>query len=193
MTANHNRESQQHAFDPFRRQSDRRDRRDLTGGEPLPVAQPEDHPLFFLVFAGGDLDQYLVDFLELNALADSVKAVGPSHFGAELDRLRDGFGLGCASFRGQCAFEMIVDDIGSDHLEKSVNGVFTLRLERPQQPAIVLTELEVGILDQVVELRTRRFAEAARRPQHGRGDDQLEATDELRPRRPVSRARARSY
>jgi len=49
------------------------------------------------------------------------------------------------------------------------------------------------LTDQVVELRTGGFAKATCRSKHSRGDDHLEAADELGPRGPVFRACACGY
>ena len=61
--------------------------------------------------------------------------------------------LACAPFCGPRRLEMIVDDIGRNHFQISINGVFVPRLKGPQQMAIVLAEFQVSILDQVVQLR----------------------------------------
>lgn len=157
------------------------------------MAEPEDGALLFLVFSGGDLDQDTIDFFELNALADGVKGVGVGRSRTDLDRFSNRFGLGCAALGGECGLEMIAYDIGRDYLEESINGVFSPRLEGSEQTAIVLAKLEVGVLDQVVELDAGWFAKAASRSKHSRSDHQLEATDELGPRGPIFRACACSY
>ena len=47
VTANHNREPQEHALDPFRRQANRGDGRDFTRREALPVSKPEDRAISY--------------------------------------------------------------------------------------------------------------------------------------------------
>ena len=153
MTANHSRQAHENALNTFGGQSDRGDGCDLAGGKSLAVAQPENRALSCLILSRRKLGQDLVELLELKTLAHCIKAVGASRFRAHLDWFHDRFRLACAPLCGQRGLEMIMDDIGRNHFQKSINGIFVAGLERPQQAAIALAELQVGILDQVVQLR----------------------------------------
>src|ERR1035437_2305940 len=132
MTANHCRKAHEHTFHSLGGESDRWDGCDLTGGKSLPVAKPENRALSILILPRRNLSQDFVDLLELKTLADSIKAVGAGHFRGDLDWFHDCFRFACAPLCGPRRLEMIVDDIGRNHLQKSINGIFLPRLERPQ-------------------------------------------------------------
>jgi hypothetical protein len=132
MTANHSGQAHEHAFHPFCGQSDRWDGCDLAGGKSLPVAKPKNRTLSFLVLPSRNLGQDLVDLLELKTVAHNIKAVGAGRFRVHLDWFHDRFRLACAPLCGQRRLETIMDDVGRNHLQKSINGIFVPRLERPQ-------------------------------------------------------------
>src|SRR5205823_3835891 len=65
-------------------------------------------------------------------------------------------------------FEMIVDNIGSNHLEETEQGVRMPELEVAQYAAAVGTELQVSVLDEVIDDAARRVSPAERGSQHNR-------------------------
>ena len=190
MTPDHARQSHQNAFHSLGGQLHAGNRCDFTSRKPLAVAQPENSYLSLLVFACRNQSQDLVDLLQLNPLAHSVKTVWAYRSRIDLKGLDYRFRLVRAPLHGQGRLVMIVDDIGRDHFQKSVNGIFVPRVEGSQQSVVVFAEFQVGVLDQIVDLRTRGFAPASRRPQYGRSDHGVKAPYELRPRSLIFRASA---
>jgi len=195
VTANHGRQAQKDALNAFGGQSDRGHSSDLTGGKSLPVTKPKNCALSFLILPGGDQSENSVDLLDLKAPAYCIGAIGDGGSEAVLEAsyLIERFGVPCTPFRGQERLEMIVDDIDRDHLQESINRIFVPRLERSQQTAVVLAELQVGVLDEVVQLRARRFTPAAGSPEDGGGNHHLKSPDEFGPRPLVGRASAQLH
>src|SRR5271169_1081879 len=132
MTANHNRQAQEYAFHAFGGQSDGWDGCNLTGGKSLAVAQPKNRALSFLVFSCRNLPQDFVNLLELKTLAHRGKAISDGGFQAVLDGFYDRFSLAGTALGGQRSLEMIVDYVGRNHLQESINRILLPRLERPQ-------------------------------------------------------------
>ncbi len=132
MTADHDRQTHEYALHTFGGQSERRDRGNLTGGQALPMAQPKNRALSFLVLACGNQPQSLVNLLELETLAHDGKAVRRRGRRVVLDGIHDRFCLACPPFHGERGLEMIVDYIGRNHFQESINGIFLSRLEGAQ-------------------------------------------------------------
>ena len=102
----------------------------------------------------------------------------------------DGFSLICSAFGGLCGLEMIVNDVGGNYFQESVNGIFLVRLEGAKQAIVVFAELQVSILDEIVEVGASWFAPHAGGPEDGGRDDSLETLNELEPCALVFRVRA---
>jgi hypothetical protein len=76
---------------------------------------------------------------------------------------------------------MIVNDVGGDDFQESVNGVFLVRLEGAEQAIVVFAQLQVSILDEIVEVGASWLAPHAGGPEDGGRDDSMEALNELEP------------
>ncbi len=112
MTANHNSQPHQYALHTFRRQSNRRDGGYFTGRQTLPVAEPENCAFSLRILPRRDLPQGLINLLQLNALADDIKAIRTGHFRLDLVGFRYSFRLGEAPLGRQRRFEMIMYYVG---------------------------------------------------------------------------------
>ena len=128
VTANHGYQAHEDAFHSLGGQSDRGDGCDLTGGKALAVAKPKNRTLSFLILARRKLSQDLVDLRDLKALAYRIPAVGAGGFRVDRDLVHERFGLPRTPLCGQRRLEMIVDDVGRNHLQKPINGIFVVRL-----------------------------------------------------------------
>jgi hypothetical protein len=96
------------------------------------VTKPKNDALSFLIVPGRNLSEDLFDLLKLKTAAHSLEAVGSGCSWLHLHWFHDRFCQACASLCGQGRLEMIVDYIGGNHLQESVNGIFVPRLERSQ-------------------------------------------------------------
>lgn len=149
-------EAHENALNSLGGESNGGDGSDLGCGKPLAMAKPKDGALFLLILAGGNRSENPVDLVELDTAADDREAVGVRYrfpLGGDSDRV----GHAGSALGGHRRLEMIVDDVVGHDFQESVNGVFAEGLERAQQTAIALTELEVGVLDEVVDLRPGGF------------------------------------
>lgn len=88
-----------------------------------------------------------------------------------------------ASFHRMYGLEMIVNHIGCHNLEETENGAGMLCPEVSEQPAVIGTKFQVGLLNQVVEQTRVGFAPASRGAQDDGRDQWAEASDKFRPDR----------
>src|ERR1700741_873911 len=78
-------------------------------------------------------------------------------------------------------FEMVAHHVGGDYFDVAGEGVRVLLLERTEDAEVISTELEVGLLEQVVHGMFGGIAESAGGAQDDGGDEAVESTDELLP------------
>src|SRR5271163_4733642 len=100
MRANQNPQAHEHALHTLGGQADGGDRCDLTGGQSLPVAKPENGAFSLLVLARRNLPQSLIDLLQLKAFVYSGETVRVRSGWSDLGGLGDGVGFACPALYG---------------------------------------------------------------------------------------------
>ena len=121
------------------------------------VTKPKNRVFSALILACRNFSQDFIDLIQLKTLGCYVKRVGTRGSAVDLDGFHDRLDLTGAALSGPRRLEMVADNIGGHYLQEPINGIFMLGPERCQQVAIVLAKFQVGILDQVIQLRPRRF------------------------------------
>ena len=181
MTPNHAREPQKNAFHSLGGQLYVRQRGDGARAQAITIVQPEDDAIAFEVWARGADGEGIVDLPEKYA---AVHGGGRTRGGSHREqggRIRDSLSHPGATLFGESGLEMIVGNVAGNDFQEAEDRVWMARLERSEEPAVVVAELEIGILNEVIESLTGLLAEAVRGAKDGRGNDRLKTADEFPP------------
>jgi hypothetical protein len=169
------------AFDTFWGEADAGEIGDGARGKAGAVVEPEDAAVALLIGAGEALVQVAGDLLDEYGALDVLWASGGVVGGWGDKVFFDLFEVAGAALLGVGGFEMIADEVGGEDLDVAGEGVGVLLLEGAEDAEVVGTELEVGLLDEVVYGLPGGVAESGGGAEDDGGDEAVEAADELLP------------
>jgi len=192
VTLDHEGHPAERALDALGIQSDGRNGSDGAGGHAIPVVEPENRSIPGEVVAWEEPAERFVDLAQRDLVFHRAGIRAARWRRVDADLLGERFSQGNVAFLSALEFEVIADDAGGHRLQKSEDGVLMLRLEATKYKAVVSTQLQEAVLNEIVEEMRLRQGPAACGSQHDLGNDRAETANEFCPGRFVIRTDAGS-